>query len=359
MFQLCALALYEPHHLNAVTGRLTALKGSAMYSAGRHVCMHVDLGAGVHVDLRWCHGDDSVVKGALRYAVGKSAAHSVVTCHAGCRFFVEFGVETGVECTTRHLREAGWTGLMMDGGNFRPEINLQQEFFTAEGIAYQFRKHAVPQRFDHLTIDIDQNTFWVLHAILYAGYRPRVIVAEINRNFHPDDTYVTPYLHNKMWDGSVMFGASAGAFDALFEAFGYHVVGIDQDQINTYAVHSCDVGEDRLFSKRTIASGLKRLGPCPGIHGCLNGLWLQVDDVVQGLLTQERQKWVDRMPAWQLACCDPPSPGQGVRLMTGAPVVGGVTPQVQCMPTEMHGHDACAPVASVAAAVERAQQGGA
>jgi hypothetical protein len=30
-------------------------------------------------------------------------------------------------------------------------------------------------RLDHLTVDIDMNTFWVLREILQAGYRPRYV----------------------------------------------------------------------------------------------------------------------------------------------------------------------------------------
>ena len=111
-----------------------------------------------------------------------------------CRYYVEFGVEDGMECTTRNLRENfGWSGLLMDGSNQNDAINLQQEFFMAENVADHFAKYSVPRHFDHLTLDIDQNTFWVLHSILLAGFRPRSMVVEINRNFHPMDLFVVPY----------------------------------------------------------------------------------------------------------------------------------------------------------------------
>ncbi len=43
------------------------------------------------------------------------------------KYFVEFGVQDGSECTTRYLREQkNWTGLMMDGGFDKPEINLHR-----------------------------------------------------------------------------------------------------------------------------------------------------------------------------------------------------------------------------------------
>ena len=43
------------------------------------------------------------------------------------KYYVEFGVEDGLECNTRLLRDVyGWTGLMMDGGYHNPDRNLQR-----------------------------------------------------------------------------------------------------------------------------------------------------------------------------------------------------------------------------------------
>eukprot|EP00892_Ulva_mutabilis_P002466 jgi/Ulvmu1/1221/UM109_0019.1 len=277
------------------------------------------------------------------------------------KFYVEFGVESGVECTTRHLREDGWTGLMMDGGYFRPEINLQQEFFNAEGIAWQFAKHAVPRRFDHLTVDIDQNTFWVLHAILVAGFRPRVIVAEINRNFHFNDTFVVPYDYHQMWvHTSMVFGAGPGAYDALFEAFGYHTIAMDQDQINIFAVHSCDVGAERLFSSDELVAGLQRAGPCAGIHNCNEGEFLQLTDEAVAQLTRPHYEWIHTLPRWWVVCSDParnPDPNRPARLLTGKPMgEGGKPPVVPRFPPETVSKERCATVADATVDAEALTQ---
>ena len=43
------------------------------------------------------------------------------------KYYVEFGVENGMQCTTHILRNyAGWTGLLMDGGNENIERNSQR-----------------------------------------------------------------------------------------------------------------------------------------------------------------------------------------------------------------------------------------
>ena len=51
------------------------------------------------------------------------------------KYYVEFGVQDGIECNTRILRENyNWKGLQMDGGNDNNIINLKKEFITKENI---------------------------------------------------------------------------------------------------------------------------------------------------------------------------------------------------------------------------------
>jgi hypothetical protein len=51
-------------------------------------------------------------------------------------------LQDGNQCTTRNLRENhGFTGLSMDGGNSRPDINLQQEMIFSHNIVQLFIKH--------------------------------------------------------------------------------------------------------------------------------------------------------------------------------------------------------------------------
>ena len=61
------------------------------------------------------------------------------------KYYVEFGVENGVQCNTRVLRERmGFSGLSMDGGNSNSGINLHEEFVTAGNILGLHLKHSVP-----------------------------------------------------------------------------------------------------------------------------------------------------------------------------------------------------------------------
>lgn len=87
----------------------------------------------------------------------------------------------------------------MDGGNYRPEINLQKEFIYSFNIVQLFQKHKVPYPvIDHATVDLDQNTFWVALAMLRGGYRPRSLTVEFNRNFPITDSYATVDVPEEM-----------------------------------------------------------------------------------------------------------------------------------------------------------------
>ena len=255
---------------------------------------------------------------------------AVVYSPGECRYYVEFGVEQGLECTTRNLRENfGWSGLLMDGSNQNNSINLHQEFFTAENVADLLAKYSVPRHFDHLTLDIDQNTFWVLHSVLLAGFRPRSITVEINRNFHPTDSFVVRYDPQQMWDArGNYFGASVGAYAKLFSDFGYQLIAIEQDQINVYAVDSAEVGAEQVLSLEEAIAGVRRVQLCSQIHPCRKEptVYMQIPENIS--LARPREQWYSSLPLWTLMCQGNPDPMRRDRvdkmLFTGQQMVDPV-----------------------------------
>ena len=102
------------------------------------------------------------------------------------KVYVEFGVEDCItQCNTRNLRELGWdvkNSLLMDGGYSNPDINLQQVIFWPSNILELFQRFGVKKEFDFLSVDTDSYDWFMIETILEAGYRPRVIVTEINAN---------------------------------------------------------------------------------------------------------------------------------------------------------------------------------
>lgn len=154
------------------------------------------------------------------------------------KFFVEFGVENGTECNTRHLREKlGWSGLMMDGSHENLVINLRKEFITAENIVSLFEKYKVPIEFDFLSLDIDFNDWYVWKAIS-KKYSPRVVCIEYNSSHLPGEDKVVKYDPNGCWDGTNYFGASYTALVNLANSIGYTIVYAENMGVNLFFIRN-------------------------------------------------------------------------------------------------------------------------
>lgn len=164
------------------------------------------------------------------------------------RYFVEFGVETGVETNTTYLLHQGWQGLWIDGSpqyiqtindHFRQTIQegrltALQSFITAENIESIFARGHVPESFDLLSIDIDRNDYHVWKAITH--YQPRVVIIEYNSIFRPDCDFVVDYQPDLMWDGSSHTGASLSALEKLGREKGYALVASNFTGVNAFFV---------------------------------------------------------------------------------------------------------------------------
>jgi len=151
------------------------------------------------------------------------------------RFFVEFGVEDGVECNTRYLsKHHSWRGLLMDGSNENESLNLHKEFITAENIESLFEKYDVPNKFDLLSIDIDGNDYWVWKAIIH--WQPRVVVIEYNACIPALPSVTMPYKSDFMWDKTDYYGVSLGALEKLGKEKGYTLIGTDRNGVNAFFV---------------------------------------------------------------------------------------------------------------------------
>lgn len=164
------------------------------------------------------------------------------------KYCVEFGVEDGLQCNCRYLlKHKGWTGLLMDGGEWpttdpgqgyslpgNHTLRVKQEFVTAENIEELFRKYDVPSEFDLLSIDIDGNDYWVWKAITH--YRSRVVIIEYNANKGPDVSVTVPYAADFAWDKTDYQGASLRALEKLGNEKGYVLVGTDRCGVNAFFV---------------------------------------------------------------------------------------------------------------------------
>jgi hypothetical protein len=167
---------------------------------------------------------------------------------AGNRRFVEFGVQTGLECNTAKLLVEGWQGLWIEAsaqaaGRIRENFSrflsggnlcLIEKMVTAENINALLTQAGFVGDIDLLSIDIDFNDYWVWKAIEAA--RPRVVMIEYNASLRPPLSLVVPYSPTSVWTGGNYFGASLEALVRLAKDKGYRIVGCSFSGVNAFFV---------------------------------------------------------------------------------------------------------------------------
>jgi hypothetical protein len=171
----------------------------------------------------------------------------------GGKYAVEFGIEDGSECCTRHLFEArGWAGLLIDGSPDdaaaarrlyagRP-VGVLDRFLRVENILPTFAEAGVPIEPDLLVIDVDGNDYWLWEKLLEV-YRPRVVVVEYNGRWVPPRQWIMPYDPAHRWDSSVYFGASLESLVRLGTRHGYHLVACGLAGVNAFFVRANQLGD--------------------------------------------------------------------------------------------------------------------
>jgi hypothetical protein len=179
-------------------------------------------------------------------------------------YFVEFGVETGLECNCRYLYEKGWKGLMIEGNeNYYKQLRSNYDIFniktchsfiTKDNIIELFDSNLVPKDFGLLSIDIDGNDYWVLKEIL-GKYEPFVIVAEYNAYYESPVEWIMRYNSNHIWDGTSYYGSSLQSLTRLCNKFDYALVCTDSKGVNAFYVN-----------RKYMNDKLKELTPSEAYH---------------------------------------------------------------------------------------------
>ena len=178
------------------------------------------------------------------------------------RTFVEFGVETGIECNTVKLLIEGWRGLWIEStaqacknisSTFDAflkdrRLTLNQSLVTAENINTLIKSADLDGEIDLLSIDIDFNDYWVWKAVQIV--KPRVVVIEYNAGLRPPLSLTVPYQPNHAGGGTNFFGASLEALVRLGCTKGYRVVGCNISGSNAFFVRD-DLCADRFIEPAT------------------------------------------------------------------------------------------------------------
>ncbi len=165
------------------------------------------------------------------------------------KFFVEIGVEDGVQNNTRFLLEQGWRGLWVEADAEKAEkarttfrqfvergaLTVIQRPAMVENINQVLDEAGVPAKIDLLSIDIDQNTSHVWRAI----NRPaRAACIEYNASVPPSAHCEVPYAPEIQWNGTNWYGAGLKTLEEIGRAKNLSLVGCDLVGVNAFFVGS-------------------------------------------------------------------------------------------------------------------------
>jgi len=167
---------------------------------------------------------------------------------AASHWFVEFGIESGVEGNCVFLADVmGWSGLFLEPQqdacnelhrkySANPAIHTRHALVRPENIEQLFAQADVPAEPDVLSIDVDGNDYWIWQALTI--FSPRIVVIEYNAHWPLLKRWVQPYDSERVWQGTDNYGASLGALRALGEEKGYRLVHTELTGNNAFFVRA-------------------------------------------------------------------------------------------------------------------------
>jgi len=214
------------------------------------------------------------------------------------RYFVEFGARRPNVLNSAHFRvHCGWCGLLLDGAPGKtinggsvgfPGVlallnassdacaRLRPAFITEHTINNVLLQHRVPSSIDLLTIDMDGQDYYVVHALDVQRFRARVIVVEFSSRFTAGERCVTRRDPSYVWNATTKreVGCSLQLLDDLLSCKGYRFVAQVEGE------HAIWVLQSELAS-----ADIASLVPLPQIvregrgYGALQAGWTMEDMV--------------------------------------------------------------------------------
>jgi hypothetical protein len=181
--------------------------------------------------------EDGIIAEIFRRIGGKS------------RRFVEIGAADGLENNTVWLLLQGWSGAWIEGQpSLAARIGEKFGSLVASGrltVVNEFVNHESARRLeqdglfagiDLLSLDIDGNDYHIIAAL--EKLAARLVVVEYNAKFPPPHKFIMKYNpdKNRSWDLTDYYGVSLAAWDELFRAKGYALVGCNVTGANAFFV---------------------------------------------------------------------------------------------------------------------------
>lgn len=175
--------------------------------------------------------------------------------------FIEFGVESGLECNSTFLLLQGWRGAWIEGSaenaakartTFKGyPVEVVNSYVTVDNADALIGRLAGEEDLDLLSIDIDTIDYWIWDAV--NSVKPRLVVIEYNATLPPFLRKTVAHNPEMVWDGSNFSGASLGALEALGRSKGYSLVGCSLAGVNAFFVRD-DLVADKFCAPYTAAN---------------------------------------------------------------------------------------------------------
>jgi hypothetical protein len=153
------------------------------------------------------------------------------------RTAVDIGAGDGVRgSNTYSLFRRGWGGVGIEGDERRSrrlarayrnfhDVEAVNALVTPSNVIALLREHGVPHDFGVLSLDIDSYDYRVLDYVL-KGFRPRIVVTEINEKIPPPIRFVVNYDPGFRLQHH-FFGYSIASLEELCERHSYALLALE------------------------------------------------------------------------------------------------------------------------------------
>lgn len=168
------------------------------------------------------------------------------------KYFIEIGAADGIDNNSAWLAIVEkYAGLMVEGdsvlveranrmvGHYSLGLEIRNLFVDCDTVE-QITKSALYNDPDVFSLDIDGNDYFVAAALFEAGLRPKIIVAEFNSAFGPNEAktivYDPKFRYTTAHPSELYYGVSIAGWRAFFASYGYRFVTVDRKGVNAFFV---------------------------------------------------------------------------------------------------------------------------
>jgi hypothetical protein len=158
-------------------------------------------------------------------------------------FVVDIGANTFHGSNSKLFMEHGFDALRFDGKEDPNAEDLKVHWMTKDNIVELLKMYGCPKKFELLSIDVDGNDLYLLNEIWKAGYKPSLVIAEINPKFKREESFTIAYNENHTFQNNDYYGMSFEALKRVGKKYGYVPIYIH-------------VGINAFFIRKELIEGL-------------------------------------------------------------------------------------------------------